>query len=488
MRNDLSMNRIDNSGKGIAGLGRGEDSMLAHVAPGEMVVPPVISPQTQEIIKREMMAVGLDPNEYTVGGGMSINPITGMAEFGFLKKLGKSLKKVVKKVAPIAVSFIPGIGPVAKGALTAAVGKASGMDTKSALLGGLTAGVGAKFIKDAGGIGGLKGTSGKFFGKGGTFRNILSAGKEYVMPGADGRGLFKNLLGFGQQTPQFEPILDASGMPTGMYQEVGIPGSSFSIQELRDAGFMDNAGNFVSQSQGGGFFDRIRGGGTPGQSRIGLIEDFLKGRPSDPVRGGLFGGQQGQGGIGGMLGGMGGGFGGIDPSVALLAGLYGKAVKESYKEREGGMKDIRQSIRPDLMPAPTFTGFDLGIRKQAAMGGLQELRPGFAMGRSVMAQQLRPGFANGTPDGLMANELDLRPGGPSIGPGTGTSDDIPAMLSDGEFVMTSAANNGLGGFKVTKTETGIELIPNGKPDRQKGAKNMDKLMKTFEQFNKIGQV
>ena len=107
------------------------------------------------------------------------------------------------------------------------------------------------------------------------------------------------------------------------------------------------------------------------------------------------------------------------------------------------------------MPAPTFTGFDLGIRK-AAMGGLQE--------------------------------LDMRMGGPSVGPGTGTSDDIPAMLSDGEFVMTSAANNGLGGFKVTKTETGIELIPNGAPDRQKGAKNMDKLMKTFEQFNDIGKV
>ena len=130
--------------------------------------------------------------------------------------------------------------------------------------------------------------------------------------------------------------------------------------------------------------------------------------------------------------------------------MYGKSVKEAYKEREGGMKDVRQSIRPDLMPAPTFTGFDLGIRK-ARTGGLQELRPGFAMGRSVMAQQLRPGFAYGTPDGLMANELDLVLY-PSIYPGTGTSDDIPAMLSDGEFVMTSAANNGLGGFKVTKTK------------------------------------
>ena len=44
------MKRIDNSGKGIAGLGRGEDSMIAHVAPGEMVVPPVISENTQDKI------------------------------------------------------------------------------------------------------------------------------------------------------------------------------------------------------------------------------------------------------------------------------------------------------------------------------------------------------------------------------------------------------------------------------------------------------
>ena len=76
------MNKIDNTGKGLARLGRNEDSMLAHVAPGEMVVPPVISPLTQQAIQQEMMAVGLDPNEYTVGQGMSINPITGMAEFG----------------------------------------------------------------------------------------------------------------------------------------------------------------------------------------------------------------------------------------------------------------------------------------------------------------------------------------------------------------------------------------------------------------------
>ena len=63
-----------------------------------------------------MMAVGLNPNEYRVGEGMSINPITGMAEFGFLKKLGKKLKKVVKKVAPVAM-LIPGVGTALGGVL-----------------------------------------------------------------------------------------------------------------------------------------------------------------------------------------------------------------------------------------------------------------------------------------------------------------------------------------------------------------------------------
>ena len=79
--------------------------------------------------------------------------------------------------------------------------------------------------------------------------------------------------------------------------------------------------------------------------------------------------------------------------------------------------------------------------------------------------------------------LDMRDGGESIGPGTGTSDDIPAMLSDGEFVMTASANNGMGGYKITKEKDSLTLIPNGKPSRKKGAQNMMNLMKTFEKYN-----
>jgi hypothetical protein len=59
--------------------------------------------------------------------------------------------------------------------------------------------------------------------------------------------------------------------------------------------------------------------------------------------------------------------------------------------------------------------------------------------------------------------MDLRQGGESEGPGTGTSDDIPAMLSDGEFVMTAKAVRGAGGG-----------------DRREGAKKMYEAMDKLE--------
>ena len=404
------MIRTDNSGTGIAGLGRGEDSMLAHVAPGEMVVPPVISPQTQKIIEQEMMSAGLDPNEYTVGQGMSINPITGMAEFGFLKKLGKSLKKVVKKVAPIAGALlIPGVGGALSGAL-GGVGSAIGAGMSNVGLGGLAStlgNVGSTILSTAGnirgGIGGMLGMGGEQPAQ----QTIQEGDTLYSISQSTGVPL--------QQIMDANPGIDPQALVIG--STVAIPGVNTSSTS---SGF--NIGRAI-----------LGKGNTPGF--IKGIEDSLKGPD-------------------GQFGGGDGSFMGVNPGLASLAALYGKAVKEDYKKKEGGLKDIRQSVRPDLMPAPTFTGFDLGIRK-AAMGGLQE--------------------------------LDMRMGGPSVGPGTGTSDDIPAMLSDGEFVMTSAANNGLGGFKITKTETGLEIIPSGKPNRQKGAKNMDKLMKVFENYNDIGK-
>jgi hypothetical protein len=60
--------------------------------------------------------------------------------------------------------------------------------------------------------------------------------------------------------------------------------------------------------------------------------------------------------------------------------------------------------------------------------------------------------------------------GEIAGAGTGTSDDIPAMLSDGEFVMTAKAVRNAGGGS-----------------RKAGAKNMYKMMKSLENGGSLSQ-
>ena len=78
---------------------------------------------------------------------------------------------------------------------------------------------------------------------------------------------------------------------------------------------------------------------------------------------------------------------------------------------------------------------------------------------------LNPKLTYGQPSVVMAEGgvLDLQGGGESKGPGTGTSDSIPAMLSDGEFVMTADAVRGAGGG-----------------DRREGAKKMYEAMDRLE--------
>ena len=65
--------------------------------------------------------------------------------------------------------------------------------------------------------------------------------------------------------------------------------------------------------------------------------------------------------------------------------------------------------------------------------------------------------------GIMdVSDFPRRNGG-IAGPGTETSDDIPAMLSDGEFVFTAQAVRGA-----------------GKGSREDGMKNMYQMMRQFE--------
>ena len=58
------------------------------------------------------------------------------------------------------------------------------------------------------------------------------------------------------------------------------------------------------------------------------------------------------------------------------------------------------------------------------------------------------------------------------------------MLSDGEYVFTASANNGAGAFDISKSKGSIMLKPDGKPNREKGAKNLGMLMDMFEDTDK----
>ena len=428
-----------------------EDTQIIHAAPGEMVVPPVISNTTQELINRDMQAVGLNPQEYVVGNGQ-INQLTGLQQFGFLSKIFKKVKNVVKKVAPVAVSFIPGLGAVAKGALTAVAGKASGMDTKDALLGGLTAGLGAKFAGSGAGAASKVADKGIF---GGTLGPRIKSGLgSFFKPGDQATGIFGGQIGPNLRRGignLFSPgQMGAGGQQEIVYQdEDGNIYTASQVNEMIAAGDMPGT---LTEVQTGMF------GGTLGPK----LKNFFLGNQQQGQGGLLSGlGQIGQG-QGGMLGGNAG--------LAALAALYGAAVKKQAEKREGGLRDIRASRRPDLAAQPVFQGFDLGVRPGMAYGGTAMGRPGFAKGGALNPELF---------------ELDYRQvGGPTIGIGTGTSDDIPAMLSDGEYVFTASANNGAGAFDISKSKDSIMLKPDGKPNREKGAKNLGMLMDMFEDTDK----
>jgi len=91
-------------------------------------------------------------------------------------------------------------------------------------------------------------------------------------------------------------------------------------------------------------------------------------------------------------------------------------------------------------------------QRMFAQGGIAAVAP---------AKYNLGGYASGG-IGSMAKKYPRRTGQIS-GPGTGTSDSIPAMLSDGEFVMTAKAVRGAGGGS-----------------RREGARKMYQMMRKFE--------
>ena len=126
-------------------------------------------------------------------------------------------------------------------------------------------------------------------------------------------------------------------------------------------------------------------------------------------------------------------------ALPLILAAYGTkklgdAIKEEQEQAKKDEEEAKRKFNENLSDGPIT-----------------------ALLQDVQGVNLPPSFA------AQGGVMDLRQGGESEGPGTGTSDDIPAMLSDGEFVMTAKAVRGAGGG-----------------DRREGAKQMYQMMDNLE--------
>jgi hypothetical protein len=152
---------------------------------------------------------------------------------------------------------------------------------------------------------------------------------------------------------------------------------------------------------------------------------------------------------------------------AAYAGLSALPLAEQQREQllKQQEEEVEEGyVREDLY-TPNYAQYQLGDitgpqgydpTVYAAMGG--EIT-GFASGSGQQIEH---------PDGKVREHPKRI--GEIAGPGTGTSDDIPAMLSDGEFVMTAKAVRNAGGGS-----------------RKAGAKNMYKMMKSLENGGSLSQ-
>jgi hypothetical protein len=540
----------------LMSAGRDGDTAIGHLTEGEVVIPaPVLeaNPQAANMLEQTMTQMGIDPRTRVVdstgeiGGIASINPETGFQEFGFLSDVWKKAKKVVKAVAPIAVNFIPGVGPLAKAALTAGIGKASGLSTKDALLGGALSYGGSKLFGGTPAAGSAgKASTGNIFSRVGEYimpgkdgigllgnlGKSASGAYEYVMPGKDNVGLFGNvksgigsLFGGGQQLPEIEAL------PDGSYS---VDGKIMGYSEMIDAGLMDRSGNLIRSplanlsNNDGNFLSSLMGPSQgsvldydpatgSGQSRLGLIEDFIKGGSKKATESIFGGGDDTSSGGMGMMGKLG---------IAGLAGLIGKLAYEEAKNQkgvpltpltqmdqlgryniaaemarqagEGSPSRVEYGLNPEGMPA--LSG---GSPRMAAYGGIMNLNmggmPRYNYGGGVQyfnqggmprynygggVQYFNQGGAvamaeGGDMDATINIEEFPAKDGQIDGPGTEVSDDIPAMLSDGEFVMTAKAVKGAGAFNINDNNGILTLTPNGDPSRDSGTRVMYKLMEHF---------
>ena len=509
----------------MAKMGREGDTFVVHASEKEVMVPREVAennPQLVAQIKDAIAAEGADPEAYVVGSDRnSINPMTGQREF-FLKKLVRGVKKVFKKAAkiilPVAINALaPGLGTIYSAAIGAGIGgliqgESLGDALKSAALGGITAGVasgvsgalqslGTDQTLGQGFMAGLKGgLPASYSGSG--FKGALPNLSDFTLREAGdplfmGTG-FAGTQGYADLVKKQIGATQALNKPfdlTAEYQKniaKGIPsteamalaknsqnianaaaaGSGFSLKNAAlyggiglaaadAAGLLDPIpAEEITEVAGIDVTDQTDAANpiasttsvldaNEGAYRVGSVPRTTYFTPSQIMvpSAALYGPSQGT----------------IDNLYANLipVGAGTNAVTLS----EEAPSEIQVAQMDDDIP-----GFDrtvTGMRPAQSYGrdalGNIIYTPYFQDSIVPATYAANGGAMNRQGQRNMALEQFPRRTGQIEGPGTETSDDIPAMLSDGEFVMTAKAVKGAG---------------NG--SREQGFRKMYDIMRSFE--------
>jgi len=441
----------------MAGLGRNGDTELIHAEKGEIVIHPKLLEENPRLAKEMMDAFNnsdVDLNRYIIGSKEnSINPDTGQAEFFFkkiargLKKAISGVKKIVKKFAPIIIAagvnfFAPGLGTIAAGALSGGITSlAQGGNfkdsMKSALMGGFVGGISA----------GVKGAMSS--GEGGMFEKFTSGVKEFGMP--TGENIFKT------GTSLFEPEAAGSQVDPNPDTSVGSLVTDADAQMIKDAATETGAEKFsITDSLGKAkdfavdllkkkplSLDEAKAQLIRGGQHIGVTPDQLTTAAQalvDASSPGLSMYKTGAALLGGAA--LTGAFDPIEsePLNDPYDGVSASETRlaENPFKYSTGRRIAPQSITMDqtMVPAKQPMTYEKFLAQQAQL-------PQLAAGGEMGDFPRRTGYIGG--------------------PGTETSDSIPAMLSDGEFVMNAKAVRGAG---------------NG--SRKKGVRKMYDMMRAFE--------
>ena len=343
------------------------------------------------------------------GGAGTINPATGLVEYkSFWSKAGSFLKKAAPVILPIALNFVvPGLGAAVGGALgvSAAAGSAI-VGAVGSGVGGLIAGQKPAQALLSAALGGLGSYAAATLAPSG-ISGLLSGGGTGAEGAASGIGPGSGLEGAPEIVSGTAPAAAGSIRP-----DVPVPNSRAALMAGGPEAFVNNQPYAASPA--------AVAANTPVSGGLGT----------------LFGGGDGAGStIGNAL-----------KNPWMLAGLAG-AAGLAFGGKGG------EQAKPSLVQGPT--GSQLLQQNPAQYGFNIANFQAQPVGPVRTVPTLSPAYGS-YPRYAAA-------GGHISGPGTGTSDDVPAMLSDGEFVLTAKAVRGAG---------------NG--SRKEGAKKLYKLMNDLE--------